>query len=824
MDLICKYNSQTPTFVEMPKSVCVVQGLKVTMPFQPYPAQLAMMNRILQALNRRANCLIESPTGSGKSLALLCAALAWQRSCEGRSPEEPKHRSLLDCDTFEDPYDEFNLEDFASPPSKKMEFVDTSFSKEMGTQDSVPVYEIEHYSVPRIYFCSRTHRQIAQLIRELRRSCYTDISMTVLASREYTCIHPHVSRLSDKNSECRKLVDGVENEYCSYYRNVKRGENERGRFLDRFYSCLHKKSFSGRVSSAEDLVWDIEDLTNVGHSCGLCPYFLCTDVLYRDAKVIFCPYNYLLDPLIRKSMNISLKGSVIVFDEAHNIEDVCRESISYSLVKEELLAVVAHLQLIAEQSSPELGDAAMVCILHFERLVEWMEKNAIDEEMTLQEPGYYTTVWRGTDVYVMLKAMGLEQSALHCLKNALDVFTGEKSSREDERKYKGEFVQAEMRILVPLEKLVYALIYLYRDKEDVLTSSSSDTYSYCLCLEKRAGTQHARFRGPLAEQSSKSTFKGTHFMESIHFWCMNPALAFKDVSRRARSIILASGTLCPMYTYAAELGVPFPIQLEAMHVLPPERMYVAAVGLGPNGKALRATYQEVDSFGFQDELARALLAICKVVPDGVLCFLPSYRLLEKLVKRWKDTGSLWEQITEQKLVLMEPRKGNELEGVLNKFHKAIAAPSAGNSQCTGALLLAVYRGKVAEGIDFADRQARAVVTVGIPYPNVKDLRIALKRQYNDSRLNDSRKIGKASFISGSQWFEVQAYRALNQALGRCLRHRNDWGALIMLDARSCQQQFRSGLSKWIRSNLRHCSDFNEMENYLSSFVERLQEK
>lgn len=46
---------------------------------KPFAPQLALMSKMLTGVQKGENCLLESPTGTGKTLALLCAALAWQR-------------------------------------------------------------------------------------------------------------------------------------------------------------------------------------------------------------------------------------------------------------------------------------------------------------------------------------------------------------------------------------------------------------------------------------------------------------------------------------------------------------------------------------------------------------------------------------------------------------------------------------------------------------------------------------------------------------------------------------------------------------------------
>jgi regulator of telomere elongation helicase 1 len=52
--------------------------LSFSFPFDyPYDCQKAYMAIVYEALQKKENALLESPTGTGKTLCLLCAILAW---------------------------------------------------------------------------------------------------------------------------------------------------------------------------------------------------------------------------------------------------------------------------------------------------------------------------------------------------------------------------------------------------------------------------------------------------------------------------------------------------------------------------------------------------------------------------------------------------------------------------------------------------------------------------------------------------------------------------------------------------------------------------
>ena len=305
---------------------------------------------------------------------------------------------------------------------------------------------------------------------------------------------------------------------------------------------------------------------------------------------------------------------------------------------------------------------------------------------------------------------------------------------------------------------------------------------------------------------------------TFSFWCLNPAVCFDDLKEDTRSIVLTSGTLSPMATFASELDVKFPISLEANHVVDKAQVWVGTLAAGPTDYSLNAAYRNANTLQFQDEVGRLLVEVCGVVPHGVLLFLPSYKMLNNLEQRWQQTG-LWQELFRVKHIIMEPKGNERLEAVMKDFYSVIAETTrAGRTELgqTGALFMAVCRGKVSEGMDFADNNARAVICVGIPFPNVKDTLVDLKKKYNDQQRIQK----KSGVLSGGEWYEIQAFRALNQALGRCIRHRDDWGAILMVDDRFLRNsRYVGGLSKWVRGRVAHHERCKPMLASLARFAQ-----
>ena len=76
--------------------------------------------------------------------------------------------------------------------------------------------------------------------------------------------------------------------------------------------------------------------------------------------------------------------------------------------------------------------------------------------------------------------------------------------------------------------------------------------------------------------------------------------------------------------------------------------------------------------------------------------------------------------------------------------------------------MAVFQGKISEGVDFKDSRGRIIVVTGIPFAPMKDPWIVLKKQYLDERKLTGDKQISSNCINGSSWYFQSASRAVNQ--------------------------------------------------------------
>lgn len=199
--------------------------------------------------------------------------------------------------------------------------------------------------------------------------------------------------------------------------------------------------------------------------------------------------------------------------------------------------------------------------------------------------------------------------------------------------------------------------------------------------------------------------------------------------------------------------------------------------------------------------------MCKNIPDGMLIFFPSYDMMTDLIKFW-GKKEIMSKIEEQKRVCVEPRTKDKFHNENKMYYENVRVKR-------GAVFMAVLRGKLSEGIDFSDMYGRAVVLIGIPFAPPNDPRVKLKRQYLDEQEN-------SQMFSGSTWYALDAIRATNQAIGRVIRHKNDYGAILLCDGRFNENKNRSNISVWIQRRLQKQKSysFNKIIDEIATFFEK----
>ncbi|QSS49054.1 DEAD_2 domain-containing protein [Histoplasma capsulatum var. duboisii H88] len=228
----------------------------------------------------------------------------------------------------------------------------------------------------------------------------------------------------------------------------------------------------------------------------------------------------------------------------------------------------------------------------------------------------------------------------------------------------------------------------------------------------------------------------------LKYMLLDPTNHFREIVEDSRSVILAGGTMSPMEDYAEHL---FPYldtgRLETFsygHVIPPDNLAAIPVVRGTCNTEFDFTYGKRNDESMITDLGRTIATLCCVIPDGVVVFFPSYDYLNQVLMIWKKhiltTGSsIIDSIQRSKAVFHESQdKATDVDELLQGYSSAINTGSQG-----GALLLSVMGGKLSEGINFSDKLGRGVIVVGLPFPNIRSAVWQAKIQHVESKAYES---------------------------------------------------------------------------------------
>lgn len=279
----------------------MLDGLEVFFPYDAvYKEQYTYMLELKRALDAKGDAILEMPTGTGKTVSLL---------------------SLI-----------------------------TS-------------YQLAHPEAGKLIYCTRTVPEMMKAVDELKRVIAyreeelartgakgPDLLAVCLSSRRNMCVHPDVMAESE-----REKVDAACRSMTASWVRAKAESGDAEVRLCEFFEGYSKGGSDADLKG----IYNLDDIKRLGAEKGWCPYFLARHVI-SFANVVVYNYQYMLDPKIAALISRELDDkSIVVFDEAHNIDNVCIEALSVSLDRRVVDAAARNLgSLGSEVKRMKQADAA----------------------------------------------------------------------------------------------------------------------------------------------------------------------------------------------------------------------------------------------------------------------------------------------------------------------------------------------------------------------------------------------------------------------------------------------------------------------------------
>jgi len=857
-------------------------------PYKPYPSQIEFIKTLTNTLLNKKAGIFESPTGTGKSLSLMCGVLNFFEIINKKN--NTKENSEVD-----DWLSNFGQSENPSLNKKSNNDLDFNFSKRKKTSQNISTnnrFKYENSSNTKneysdlnneekmliknefiffdkketkenlyiscadtkkkiqVFYCTRTHSQISQIISEMKKiereyrnktGEKIHFSCTSLGSRKLLCINKKInnpltnSSISKINEKCLELIQN-KSEKCQ------------------FYNQDSIESLSKEISRK---IYDIEELHKLGEDISTCPYFSSRKAI-DESDMIVIPYNCILNNKIRKSLEIDLENKILIFDEAHNLVENILQTFNSEISLDELILVLLGLNLYYNKYSNRLKSSSNMYLRQLIKITESfikflldinLKKNFTKENSVINLTEFLIDVELSSLNFFFLINF-IEFAELHnkikwsienFIKEYFPFTSKDKESAKDDTKNIIEIIEKifpmKLFFKTNLDSNLEINHPFSEQRETFIKNFTGKNLNSLINKHPELLLNFTNFLNSLTYlnedgkiviekgENKSLLFNTLHNITQMKYVMINASREFDNLLKLSRCVIFAGGTMRPIDEFEFLLRILKKENItyfEGKHVVDKGNIFIGNflqdVITNKLGKIV-LNYDQInrrtdDYIYFILATVREHFEVISKIKEsrGMVVFISNYDLVEK-IKKFNEKFQILVNFYKTNKDISEEFLFFEEKNILNTFsnyHNNIL------NKKISSILFAVVGGRLSEGINFSDNLARIVLIFGLPFPNVTSTDLKLKMAYYDAL----REKCECS-ISGAEYYSNICMKAVNQSVGRSIRHIGDYAAIIFVDSRYCNDNISRKLPKWIKesqiTNVQSNHDYEEYKKKLKSF-------
>ncbi|KAK6590483.1 helicase [Cryptosporidium xiaoi] len=764
-------------------------------PNKPYKIQEEFCKEALKLYNIEGGIgIFQSPTGTGKTLSILCSSISWL------------YKSFFNCDN-----QEINTESNRSLPpwvlnsinkqkqesssiivkNKKLlhEYIKNeilSSPSNKSFNDIISELEISFDDLPnnyKIFITSRTHSQLSQYIDEIKKikknnnnEFIDSLSIVPLASRTQLCVHNKV----------KKYNSSIIKDVCHSYTNQRDVNKDK---------CTFKE---GSIILAKKCLLEplnIEELCTLALELNACPYYA-TKIASQFSDIVLLPYNIVFNKVSRDSFKLKLcnKNSLLIIDEAHNLINTLESSNRVSITLESSLILFEACEKIISLDPLFLKGENLSLLKQLIRLVKSIyfgtknlilngKKRKINEYNTQEDsivlnPIEFMTL-NNIDSFNISKIYNfiIEKDLCKKVKGIIIRY-----GKEFSLKYKSsDDLQLYSNSLFALKEFLDFLIYSDKKFDIVIIEPASnnegnDNYSITLI--------------PINVQSR-----------------------FNQVALNTKTTMLVGGTLEPISEFSPlfkDTNTDKIVNYSASYKISRDNLLFLTIPKSIDNQVINLKYEFRTCEVQLKNISQIISLLSSEIPDGICVFFSSYNFLEIFYKHLftcEESNKHLNLIMKNKKIFRE--KKNQNKNILEQYKDHIM-----NDRCNkGAILFAVLNGTLSEGVNFSDKLCRGLIIISLPFPQNSRLLIS-KENYFKENICDNEE----------QYRKIMCMKTVNQCIGRAIRHKNDYSAIILIDSRYENLSVMKMLPNWLHDHINTYLEWDFEKNIICRIREFFRKK